>query len=180
LSTGPRIAVGGILTECNHFGGAPIDLACFERYELRRGDELLDTDEGVVAGMLRVVDEDTSVAVPLLFASACPGGPVTSDCYRSLKRELLDRLEAAMPLDGVLLPLHGAMVAEDVLDPEGDLIRSVREVVGDRIPIVATLDLHAQVSAGMVQHADALVAWETYPHRDAYTTGARRDFCSAR
>lgn len=78
-----------------------------------------------------------------------------------------------MPLDGVLLALHGAAVAEQVDDLEGDLLDAVRQVVGQSRFVVATLDLHAHVTAAMVNAADALVAWETYPHRDAYSTGTR-------
>jgi microcystin degradation protein MlrC len=110
---------------------------------------------------------------PLIYASTCPGGYLTSGCYTELKSELIDRLYQAMPVDGVLLPLHGAAVAEDVPDLEGDLIKAVREIVGQHVPIVVTLDLHAHVTADMVHFADALIAWETYPHRDAFTTGER-------
>ena len=73
----------------------------------------------------------------------------------------------------MLLPLHGAAAGEDVEDLEGDLILAVRQLVGEGIPVVATLDLHANVTPEMVRHADALVAWETYPHRDSFSTGER-------
>jgi microcystin degradation protein MlrC len=168
-----RVALGSILTECNEFGGVPIDIHWFERYELRRGDAVLQVNSGVVGGGLQVMRQCGADVVPLIYASTCPGGPLTSGCYAQLKAELIDRLRAAMPVDGVLLPLHGAAVVEDTGDPEGDLIKSVREVVGPTIPIVVTLDLHAHVTADMVHFADALIAWETYPHRDAFTTGVR-------
>lgn len=168
-----RIALGAILTECNELGGLPIDLDWFERYELRRGDEILQLADGVVGGMLAVLGDAACKAVPLLYASTCPGGPLRAACYRDLKNELLQRLEAVLPVDGVLLPLHGAACAEDVGDIEGDLLAAVRQRVGPDVPVVATLDLHAHVTAAMVRHADALVAWETYPHRDAYNTGRR-------
>lgn len=170
---GHRIAVGGILTECNQLGGIPIDLGWFERYELRRGEEVLTADAGVLGGMLQVLREAHADIVPLIFASACPGGPLTADCYDRLKAELLDRLRAALPVGGVLLPLHGSAAAENAPDLEGDLIRAVRQTVGPSVPVVATLDLHAHVTADMVRFADALIAWETYPHRDAFPTGVR-------
>jgi microcystin degradation protein MlrC len=173
MAAKPRIAVGGILTECNHLGGLPIDISWFERYELRFGSDVLKIDSGVVGGMLEVLDKREAEAAPLLFASTCPGGHLTSECYGQLKLDLLDRLAASLPVKGVLLPLHGAMVAERVDDPEGDLIRSVRKVVGSDVPIMVTLDLHAQVTDEMVSFADALVAWETYPHADSYSTGQR-------
>ena len=170
---GHRIAIGGIFTECNQFGGERIDMDWFARYDLRRGDEILGMEDGVVGGMLRELRERRVELVPLLYAGTCPGGEVGADCYRELKDELLERLRAALPVDGVLLPLHGAAVVEEIGDLEGDLLAAVREVVGEEVPLVATLDLHVHVSEAMARHADALVAWETYPHRDALTTGER-------
>lgn len=173
MSETKRVAIGAIFTECNHLGGVPIDLSWFERYELVRGDALLAIDNSVVGGMLQVLREAKVDVAPLLWASTCPGGPLTADCYTQLKDELLACLRQALPVDGVLLPLHGAAAAEGIGDLEGDLISAVRAIVGPAIPIVATLDLHAHVSAAMVRAADALVAWETYPHADSYTTGQR-------
>ena len=169
----PRVAIGAIFTECNHIGGAPIDRSWFERFELLSGDELLAGASGAVAGMLKVLRERGLTPVPLLYASTCPGGPITRDTYEELKGELLDRLRAALPVDGVLLPLHGAAAAAHVGDLEGDLIGAVRKLVGAETPVVASLDLHAHVTAAMVAGADALLAWETYPHRDAVSTGQR-------
>ncbi|HIG17126.1 MAG TPA: hypothetical protein EYQ31_07455, partial [Candidatus Handelsmanbacteria bacterium] len=169
----PRVAIGSILTECNQFGGSPIDLDWFERYELLWGDDMLDAKTGVVGGALALLTEAGADIAPLLSASTCPGGSITADCYHRLRTELLDRLQAALPVEGVLLPLHGAAVAEGVDDPEGDLISAVRQLVGRDIALVATLDLHAHVTRAMVENAHGLVAWETYPHRDAQSTGAR-------
>ena len=169
----PRVAIGAIFTECNHLGGAPIDRSWYERYELLHGEELLAGATGAVAGMLGVLRERHLTPVPLLYASTCAGGPLTRDTYEELKGEILGRLQAALPVNGVLLPLHGAAAAEHVGDPEGDLIGAVRALVGADTPVVASLDLHAHVTAAMVGGADALVAWETYPHRDAVSTGQR-------
>jgi len=173
MSEAKRVALGAIFTECNHLGGVPIDLSWFERYELVRGEAILAIDNSVVGGMVQVLREAAVEVAPLLWASTCPGGPLTADCYTQLKGELLARLRQALPVDGVLLPLHGAAAAEGIGDLEGDLISAVRAIVGPDVPIVATLDLHAHVSAAMVRDADALVAWETYPHADSYTTGQR-------
>ncbi len=168
-----RIAIGSVFTECNQFGGMVIDMSWFERYELRRGKALLQSDAGVLGGMLQVLREHQADVVPLVHASTCPGGLLSSGCYAQLKAELLGSLRTAIPVHGVLLPLHGGAAAEDVDDVEGDLISAVREVVGPAVPIVATLDLHAHVTAAMVAAADALLAWETYPHRDSFSTGGR-------
>lgn len=168
-----RIAIGTIFTESNHLVGTRTDLACFERTELRRGGEILAARDGVVGGMLRVLNERSAEIVPLLVATAVPGGPLTRECYSALRTELLQRLEKALPVDGVLLPLHGAAAAEDIGDLEGDLLQQVRKLVGPEAPIVGTLDLHAHVTEPMIRNADALLAWETYPHADTYTTGVR-------
>lgn len=173
MPTGPRIAIGGILTECNHLGGLPIDLSTYQASELFYGDEVLQLTTSVVGGMLAALRAAGAEAVPLLYASACSQGPITSQCYRQLRGELLERLHAALPVDGVLLPLHGAALADGVDDPEGDIIHAVRDLVGPGVPVVATLDLHAHVTGEMVRHADALLAWETYPHHDQFSTGGR-------
>src|SRR5262249_7536282 len=110
---------------------------------------------------------------PLLVATACPSAPVTSACYRQLKDDLLHRLKQAGALDGVLLALHGSAAVEDVGHLESDLLNAVRTVVRNSVPVVATLDLHAHVTQAMVRATDALLAWETYPHRDPFETGRR-------
>ena len=168
-----RIAVGGILTECNHLGGLPIDMEVYESTELARGEEMLAATTSVVGGMLDVLREEQAEAVPLLFASACSGGPITTECYEALRDELFERLEAVLPVDGVLLPLHGAALADGNDDPEGEIIREVRQRVGPEVPIVVTVALHANITAEMVAQADAILAWETYPHYDQFQTGQR-------
>jgi microcystin degradation protein MlrC len=169
----PRIAVGSIFVECNEFGGRPTDMARFRQYELRYGPDVLHLVDGAVGGMLQVLAEQGGEPVPLLVASTCSGGPVTAECYAKLKGDLLQRLSAAGEVQGVLLALHGSAVVAGLGDLEGDLLRAVRAAVGPTIPIIGTLDLHAHVTAEMVASADALVAWETYPHKDAFTTGQR-------
>jgi microcystin degradation protein MlrC len=168
-----KIAIGSIFIECNQLGGVPTDIGCFERCELWRGPEVLEQSSGVVGGILGILHDCGAEIAPLLVATACPSGVLTAECYAQLKGELLDRLRGALPVDGLLLALHGAAAAEDAGDLEGDLLTSVREITGPDLPVVVTLDLHAHITAPMVQLADALIAWETYPHRDAFTTGER-------
>ncbi len=172
-SARPTIALGSLFIECNQLGGVPTGLGGFERCELRRGAEVLAPSSGVVGGMLKVLQNRGARPAPLLVATACPGGALTADCYATLKAELLDGLRSALPVDGLLLALHGAAAAEGVGDLEGDLLAAVRDITGPELPVVATLDLHAHVTAPMVELADALIAWETYPHRDAFATGER-------
>ena len=169
----PRIAIGGILTECNHLGGLPIDMAVYEASELLRDEEILQQTTSVVGGMVSSVNDAGAKPIPLIFASACAAGPINRDCYDALKAEWFERLQAALPLDGVLLPLHGSALVEGIDDPEGDMITAARSLVGDDIPIIVTLDLHAHVTQEMVTGADAILAWETYPHHDQFQTGQR-------
>ena len=168
-----RIAVGSILTECNEWVDRTTELEDFERTEFRRGTEILDGSTGVVGGMLQILQQRGVEILPLLSASACPGGLLSSPCYRHLREELLATLKGFATPDAVLLGLHGAASAVDLEDLEGDLLEAVREIVGSSVPVVGTLDLHAHVTEKMVRCADALLAWETYPHRDSVETGAR-------
>jgi len=170
---GYRIAVGSLLTECNQLTGKTTAIADFERTELRRGKAVLEVTAGVVGGMLETLRTPGVDIRPLVVASAVPGGVLTSACYHQLKGELLASLQGALPCDALLLALHGGAAVEDQDDLEGDLLESVRQVVGHALPVVATLDLHAHVTEKMVQNANALVAWETYPHRDTFSTGCR-------
>ncbi|MCL6501072.1 MAG: M81 family metallopeptidase [Pirellulales bacterium] len=168
-----RIAIGALFTECNHFGGRRMDLAWFARTQLAYGEELLQTQAGALGGALEVLRAADVQLAPLLAASACPGGVLTAACYNHLRGEVLSQLDCSAPVDGVLLVLHGAAAAENAPDLEGDLLAAVRARIGPEAPLVATLDLHAHVTADMVRNATALLAWETYPHQDAHTTGQR-------
>ncbi len=173
-----HIAVGALLVECNHFGGIPTDLDSFHRTQFLQGDDLLALDEGTLGGYFEVLcdsKEEFSI-IPTLAATACPGGLVTDEAYAQIKSTLLSELESArdnQQLDGVLLALHGSAAAESHSDLEGDLLAAVRNLVGPSVPIVATLDLHAHITQQMIDHSDVLIAWETYPHRDARETGVR-------
>lgn len=167
------VAVGSLFIECNHLGGTPADLQAFHRAGLFVGSEMLSQTAGTVGGILQTLRERAITVQPLLVASACPSGPLTFDCYQHLKRDLLQRLQAVLPVDGVVLALHGSAAVDELGDLEGDLLAAVRDVIGPQTPLVGTLDLHAHVTREMVLAADVLVAWETYPHRDAYETGVR-------
>jgi len=108
-----------------------------------------------------------------LMANAAPGGITTRSAYETLKGEILSDLKAAMPVDMVVLILHGAMVAQGYDDCEGDILQSVREIVGGDIPVGAGLDPHAHLSELMVEAADILVFFKEWPHIDAMETYTR-------
>ena len=169
-----RIAIAGILTECNDFTSALITEDDFERVELLRGPQMLERTDGVVGGSLSELAKHADfLPVPLLFTSTSPGGALTDQCFTKFHDEIIELTKKAGHLDGVLLLLHGAAVSVSVADIEGELLQSVRKVVGDEIPIMVTLDLHAHITEKMVALSTALFGWETYPHMDSFTTGAR-------
>ncbi len=168
-----NIALGSIFIECNHFGGKPADMETFQRGALFYGKDINELKTGTLGGMLEVLNDNNCEVSPLLAASACPSGSVTVECYQELKSDLINRLRDALPVDGVLLALHGAASADNAGDLEGDLLAAVRLEIGCSVPIVASLDLHAHVTAQMIESADAFLAWETYPHADAFSTGTR-------
>jgi microcystin degradation protein MlrC len=101
-----------------------------------------------------------------LEATSTPSGPVVRSAYEQLKAEILDGLRAAMPVDAVVLGLHGAFVAEGVDDGEGDLLAAVREIVGPDVPVGAGFDAHAHLSDLMVESADIMVFFKEWPHID--------------
>src|SRR2546426_2828562 len=109
--------------------------------------------------------------VPSLAPAASPAGRVTAAFYEATTRRLLDDLRGAGRLDGVLLDLHGAMVPEGLEDGEGDLLRAVRATVGSAVPVVATLDFHANVTGEMVRQTTLLHGYKTYPHVDMDARG---------
>ncbi|MEM8590879.1 MAG: M81 family metallopeptidase, partial [Pseudomonadota bacterium] len=175
-----RIAVGGLLHETNTFSDAHTVRADFERPTgwpmLSRGSSLVETlkPSGVpMGGALTVLVNAGVTIVPTLWAMALPAGPVEQPVFDELAGELIDGLAAAMPLDGVFLDLHGAMVCAMDDDPEGTLLARVRATIGHHVSLVAALDPHANLSAKMVEAADALFAYRTYPHTDMRQTGER-------
>lgn len=173
--TAMRIGIGSIFQESNQFAATQTDLALFRNSYVHEGDALLQLagTDCEVAGILAVCEEEGAQPLPLLAARSVSGGALTDDCYTELKETLLARLRAALPLDGLILAMHGSMVTASQEDPEGDILDAVRSIVGPDLPIVMTLDLHAHVTPRMVRQATALVSFTHYPHDDTYSTGER-------
>jgi len=111
--------------------------------------------------------------VATAWAAASPSAQVTTEAFERIVGELVSRLKKQLPVDGVYLDLHGAMVTEAHDDGEGEILRRVREAVGPRVPVAASLDLHCNFTRAMFERCDALVAYRTYPHVDMAETGAR-------
>lgn len=179
-----RIAVGGFQHETNTFARNPATLADFETADawpgLIRGAALFDAVHGInlpAAGFIAAARTAGHALVPLTWCSATPSGPVTRDAFERICAMLLEDLRGGGSLDAVYLDLHGAMVAEHVDDADGEVLRRVRAVVGRDVPVIASLDFHANVSPLMVEQASALVAYRTYPHVDMAETGGRAMRC---
>ena len=175
-----RIAIGGFQHETNTFAPAKADYAAFEAGGgwpgVQYGEPIFSAVDGAnipAAGAIQALRAQGHSLVGTAWAAASPSAHVTADAFERISTELVNRLRAAGALDGVYLDLHGAMVAETYDDGEGELLRRVRETVGPRVPVVASLDLHANVTRAMFERADALVAYRTYPHVDMAETGAR-------
>src|SRR5262245_18088573 len=134
---------------------------------------MADTNElGGFIQSLRAWPEQPEI-VGLVRLPAWPSGAATADTFAWLRQELLDALGAALPVDAVLLALHGSLVADGTPDVEGEILEAVRQRIGPEVPLVATLDLHANVTEKMVRQADALVLYHTVPHVDVFETGQR-------
>lgn len=176
----PRIAIGGFLHETNTFAPSKADYAAFDGGSgygpIRRGDEIfqhLTHVNAAIAGAIAVGRAEGWDLVPTLWCAASPSAHVTEDAFERIGGEIIDRIAAAMPLDGVFLDLHGAMVCEHVDDGEGELLARLRQRIGYDVPVVVALDLHANVTRRMVDEADLLDSYRTYPHVDMTETGAR-------
>jgi microcystin degradation protein MlrC len=175
-----RIAIGGFQHETNTFSAVPATYADFEAPDawpgLTRGGAMLEAIAGInlpAAGFAQEARELRHELLPLAWCSAQPSGRVTRDAFERVTGMLLDELRACGPLDAVYLDLHGAMVADHVDDADGEVLRRVRAAIGPEVPLVASLDFHANVSPQMATQATALVSYRTYPHVDMADTGAR-------
>jgi microcystin degradation protein MlrC len=171
-----RIIVGSIMHESNTFSTIKTDLNSFQKTQLLLGDELINYHAArrtEIGGLLHTLKNEDVEVVPTLSAVALPSGIVTDSTYEFLKEELITGIEKAKSVDGVLLVFHGAMVSEGLDDPEGDLLEEVRKIVGDKVYIGLTLDLHANISVSIAKNTDFIIGYRTHPHTDQWKTGQR-------
>ena len=175
-----RIAIGGFQHETNTFAPSKADYPQFEAGGgwpgVQYGEPIFGALEGAnipAQGAVQALRAAGHSLVGTAWAAASPSAHVTREAFERILGEMVSRLKALLPVDGVYLDLHGAMVSEDFEDGEGEILRRVREAIGARVPLAASLDLHGNVTRAMVAHADALVGYRTYPHVDMADTGAR-------
>ena len=168
-----RVGVGGMIQESHSFSPASSSLERFRSGLYLRGREVFDTLGSCRHEVAGALSELREAAVPLFFAFAASSGrPLDDATYTHLQDELLGAIREAGPLDGLLLVTHGAMVTEADDDGTGRLYAAIRELVGPDLPIVATIDCHANVTQRMVDLTDAMVFYHTQPHVDHVETGA--------
>lgn len=175
----PRIGVAFFYHESHSFSPLRTDLEAFRAEDLHLGEPVQEVYAGTrteLGGFLEVLNRRGATPVPLLAAAAMPSGEVTAEAYEYLVSEFEHRLSALTeqaPLDGLLLALHGSMVATQEQDPEGALVRTARSLIGDEVPIAVTFDLHANVSAEVAQNGALIFGYQTYPHVDMFEQGQR-------
>jgi len=179
-----RVFSGSLATETNTFGPMPTGLASFkDRGYFPAGqhpDQMTFFSGPLWAARLRGKANGWEL-VEGMVAGAQPSGTTTRHAYEVLRDELLADLRAALPLDMVLLGLHGAMVADGYDDCEGDLLARVRAIVGPDVVVGAELDPHNHLTPAMVKHADVLIAFKEYPHTDVLERGLELvDLCAAK
>ncbi|KUE85601.1 microcystin degradation protein MlrC [Cupriavidus necator] len=173
-----RILIAGFQHETNTFAPSKATYASFERGEgfpaMVRGDDVLSLrDVNIPAGgFIAAAERRGWMLLPVIWAGASPSAHVTEDAFERIAGEIVEATRAG-GFDAVYLDLHGAMVAEHTDDGEGTLLARIRAVMGPGVPVVASLDLHANVTRAMLEAADALVAYRTYPHVDMAETGER-------
>lgn len=175
-----KIAIGSFQHETNTFASSKAPFEDFVRGGgwpgLTRGAKIFETVAGMnipIAGFINAAKPLGWELAPLTYAQATPSAEVTDDAFERIAAMLLEDLMQARGIDALYLDLHGAAVIESFEDGEGELLRRIRALVGPELPLVASLDLHANVTPAMVSLADLLVSYRTYPHVDMTETGAR-------
>lgn len=172
-----RIAIGQLWQETNTLNPRPTTRADFDQFGICRGEDLVTQMENVneLGGFIQSLRQwpVPPEVVGLVRLPAWPGGIATAETFSWVRDELIESLQKALPVDGILLALHGAMVADQHPDVEGEILDAIRQCIGPQLPLVVTIDLHANVTDLMVGAADVLVPYHCMPHIDIFETGAR-------
>ena len=173
-----KIAVAGFHHETNTFSPAKTGYEEFLKHDgwpgLMRGEAMLQTLPKLnlpAGGFLATANKHT--ILPTTWANAEPYGPVTREAFERISSMILDDLPTTSNIDAVYLDLHGAMVTEHLEDGEGELIRLIRDKLGTDLPLVISLDFHANITPDMFNYSDAMTIFRTYPHIDMADTGRR-------
>ena len=176
MSRKPCIAIGRVWQETNTFSEVPTTLADFRRHRYLFGEAVLDgieREDDELAGFGDVLSAEQVNIVPLVAANCWCGGPAATEFVDDLIRGLSEQLSRSPNLDGVVFSLHGALAGQETADVEGTILAVILEQIGPDIPLVITLDHHANVTRTMVDACDALTAYHHCPHIDIRETGRR-------
>jgi microcystin degradation protein MlrC len=166
-----RVLTGRFMHETNTFSVQKTDMALWRRRDFHLGNEIpaaFRNTRSALGATFEAADKYGWVLVHPVSANANPSGIVSDDAFEQIGGIMLDAAARQGPIDGVLLHLHGAMVVQSYEDGEGELLARLRRILGPDVPIVVTLDLHANVTEQMADNASALIAFRTYPHIDMY------------
>jgi microcystin degradation protein MlrC len=169
-----RILVGGIYHESHSFSNVVTDIESFRSVMLLEGHDSIEQLRGTtseMAGFIQGAEKFGFEIVPTLWAWGLSTAPVQAPALDNFIGIVRRAIENVPKIDGILFALHGAMVAEQSLDGDGYVLSKFREFVGNDVPIVITLDLHANISDLMVEKANAIVGYDTYPHIDQVERG---------
>ena len=167
----PRVLTARFMHETNTFSRVTTDMALIRRRDFHLENEIPQAFRGTHSALgatFEAAEKYGWTLVHPVSANPNPSGIVTDDAFEQITGMILEASDVKGPIDGVLLHLHGAMVTESYEDAEGELLARLRNKLGPEIPIVATLDLHANVTKRMADNANALIAFRTYPHVDMY------------
>lgn len=171
-----RVAIGGILHESSSFSNLLTDRAAFERSSLKTGEAIVAEraeSHHEVGGFIAGARQAGFEIVPTLVAEAIPSGPVTDEALDDLTGELVRRLQKAGKLDGLLLALHGALVTAKHPHGDAEILRRVREAMGEGFPIIVTNDFHANIAPEIVERSTVLLTYQTNPHVDQRQRGIK-------
>ena len=169
-----RIGIIALLQESNTFLNDRTTLENFRSDVLLVGEpirEYFSTAHHEVGGFFAELSDQSIDAVPIFAARALPYGTIESESWKSLTEIMLNAVHQADPVDGLLVAPHGATVSELEPDADGSWLSMLRAKVGPDVPIIGTLDLHANLSKRMVDATDALIAYRTNPHIDQFECG---------
>jgi microcystin degradation protein MlrC len=166
-----RVLTGRFMHETNTFSVQKTDMALWRRRDFHRDNEIPAAFRGTRSALgatFEAAEKYGWTVIHPISANANPSGIVTDGAFDEIGGMMLKSAREQQPIDGVLLHLHGAMVVESHEDGEGELLARLRHILGPDVPIVVTLDLHANVTQAMADNASALIAFRTYPHIDQY------------
>jgi len=169
-----RIGIAQVMQETSTFSTQPTDLAAFAAHGVYHGPEVLSApalEDAFLAGFVAGLEDQQAVGV--FKAAAMPAGCLRAAAQDTLLAWFAAALRGALPLDGLLLSLHGAFAGELDPDLDGQVLACARQLVGPDVPIGVTLDLHGNLTARMVANADIIDVMHTHPHVDQRATAAR-------